>query len=235
MVRGLDHPGLTGLQIDRAVNVDALTPARLLDREFLLARRPAAGGPRGMGWMYRVREQHDFVVRQGIQEIFVALDERLLLLFVELARNDTRLVILQPQTMQERDQSRAAFINEPEFLLDPGADLTGRTRQCSGYPRLQIVLLLYTQIACAAAHIGSRAFHMRADSAKPNRFLSNDSAGPAHCLAQKRQLSRPEAIRVDWPFSPVPNTHPLRAVGFPWRWAGGSLRRDGRPILLRVQ
>ena len=40
----LDHPGLPGLQIDRAVNVDALTPARLLDREFLLARRPAADG-----------------------------------------------------------------------------------------------------------------------------------------------------------------------------------------------
>src|ERR1019366_149318 len=37
--QSLDHPGLAGLQIDRAVNVDALTPARLLDREFLLARR----------------------------------------------------------------------------------------------------------------------------------------------------------------------------------------------------
>src|ERR1019366_3272053 len=44
---------LSGLQIDRAVNVDALTPARLLDRELLLARRPAAGGPRGMGWTIR--------------------------------------------------------------------------------------------------------------------------------------------------------------------------------------
>ena len=31
----LDHPGLPGLQIDRAVNVDALTPARLSDRELL--------------------------------------------------------------------------------------------------------------------------------------------------------------------------------------------------------
>src|SRR5712691_5429049 len=88
----LDHPGLAGLQIDRAVNVDALTPTRLLDRELLLARRPAAGGPRGMGWMDRVREQHGFVVAQGIQEIIVALDECLLLVFVELAWNDTRLV-----------------------------------------------------------------------------------------------------------------------------------------------
>jgi len=36
----LDHLGLAGLQINRAVNVDALPPARLLDRELLLARRP---------------------------------------------------------------------------------------------------------------------------------------------------------------------------------------------------
>src|SRR5450830_849926 len=49
--QGLDHPGLPSLQVDRAVNVDALTPARLLDRELLLARRPAADGPRGMGRM----------------------------------------------------------------------------------------------------------------------------------------------------------------------------------------
>src|ERR1700730_17915211 len=83
----------------------------------------------------------------------VALDECLLLLFVELARNDVRLVILEPQTTQKRDQSRAAFINEPEFRLDPGADLARRTRQCRAYPRLQIVLLLHTQIACAPAHI----------------------------------------------------------------------------------
>src|ERR1700731_1635777 len=37
--QGLDHLGLAGLQIDRAVNVDALTPARLFNRELLLARR----------------------------------------------------------------------------------------------------------------------------------------------------------------------------------------------------
>src|SRR3984893_9759676 len=47
--QGLDHLGLAGLQIDRAVNVDALTPTRLFNRELLLARRPAAGGPRRSG------------------------------------------------------------------------------------------------------------------------------------------------------------------------------------------
>src|ERR1035438_10591725 len=45
----LDHSGLTGLEIDRAVDVDALAPTRLLDREILLARRPATGGAAGLG------------------------------------------------------------------------------------------------------------------------------------------------------------------------------------------
>src|ERR1035441_8176519 len=40
----LDHSGLTGLEIDRAMDVDALAPTRLLNREILLARRPATGG-----------------------------------------------------------------------------------------------------------------------------------------------------------------------------------------------
>src|SRR5665811_2044893 len=151
--QGLDHSGLAGLQVDRAVNVDALTPARLLDRELLLARRPAADGPRGMGRMHGVRKQHGLVVAQGIQQLFVALNKSLLLFFVELARDDVRLVIFKTQAMQQCDQSRTAFINEPEFLLDPGADLTRRTRQRRAYPRLQIVLLLHTQIACAPAHI----------------------------------------------------------------------------------
>ena len=66
--QGLDHPGLSGLQVDRAVNVDALTPARL-DRELLLARRPAADRPRRMGRMHGVRKQHGLVVAQGIQQL----------------------------------------------------------------------------------------------------------------------------------------------------------------------
>ena len=127
----LDHPGLAGREIDRAVNIDPLAPARLFDRELLLARRPAAGRPRRMGRMHRVREQHGFVVGQGIQEIIVALDECLLLFFVEFARDDVRLVILQPQTMQKRNQSRTAFVNEAEFLFDKGADLARRARQAS--------------------------------------------------------------------------------------------------------
>ena len=105
MVRALDHPGLPGLQVDCAVNVDALTPARLLDRELLLARRPAADRSRRMGRMHGVRKQHGLVVAQGIQQLFVALNESPLLFFVELARDDIGFVIFEPQAMQQRDQS----------------------------------------------------------------------------------------------------------------------------------
>src|SRR3989304_7510820 len=45
----LDHPSLPGLEVDRAVNIDPLTPAGLFDRELLLLWRPAAGRPRRMG------------------------------------------------------------------------------------------------------------------------------------------------------------------------------------------
>lgn len=59
----------------------------------------------------------------------IALNERLLFIFVELARNDVWFVIFETQTMQKRDQSRAAFINEAEFLFDPGAKLARRVGQ----------------------------------------------------------------------------------------------------------
>ena len=69
----LDHPGSTRFQVDCAVNIDALTSARLLDRELFLLGRPAADRPRRMGRMHGVREQHGFVVAQGIQEAIIAL------------------------------------------------------------------------------------------------------------------------------------------------------------------
>ena len=59
-----------------------------------------------MGRMHGVRKQHGLVVPQGIQQLFVALNESLLLfLFVELARDDIGLVIFEAQAMQQCDQS----------------------------------------------------------------------------------------------------------------------------------
>jgi hypothetical protein len=49
---------------------------------------------------------------------FNTRDESLLLAFVELGRNDIRLVIFEAQPKQQCDQSRTAFVNRAEFPLD---------------------------------------------------------------------------------------------------------------------
>jgi hypothetical protein len=64
-----------------------------------------------------------------------------MLRFGELAGNDFRLVIFETQTMQERNQSRAAFIDAAKFLLDKGADLARRARRLCCEPSLQDVFL----------------------------------------------------------------------------------------------
>src|SRR5271168_5417582 len=144
---------LAALQIDRAVDVDALAPARLLDSELLFLGRPAAHGPRRMGRMHRVHEHRDFVVAHGIHQVFVARNERLLRFRIELARDDFGLVIFESQAMQQRDQARAAFVDEAEFLGDPGADLARRARQSRPDPGLQGLALLDAHFARAAAHL----------------------------------------------------------------------------------
>jgi hypothetical protein len=82
-----------------------------------------------MGRMHGVGEHHGLVVGQGIHEVFIARDESLLLFFVELARDNVRLVIFKTQPMQQCDQPRTAFVNETELLFDPGADVARRARQ----------------------------------------------------------------------------------------------------------
>jgi hypothetical protein len=94
-----DHPGFPGLKVNCAMNVDALTPARLLDHELVLFWRPTADWPRRMGQMHGIGEQHGLVVAQGIHELFIACDESLLQFFVKLARDDVWLVIGQTQAM----------------------------------------------------------------------------------------------------------------------------------------
>src|SRR5271156_6633343 len=103
--------------------------------------------------MHRVREQHRLVVAQGIQQLFIALNESLLLAFIELARNDIRLVIFQAQPMQQRDQSRTAFVNEAEFPLDPGTDLARRARQRRADKHLQCIFLRGAQKTRATADV----------------------------------------------------------------------------------
>jgi hypothetical protein len=111
------------------VNVYALSPARLFDHELSPLERPAANS---MGRMHGVGEHH-LVVGQGTHEIFIARDESFLLFFVELARDNVRLVIFKTQPMQQCDQPRTAFVNETELLFNPNADMARRARQrCAG-------------------------------------------------------------------------------------------------------
>src|SRR5215468_6745580 len=149
----VDHPGFPALEIDGAVNIDALAPARLFDCKLVLLGRPAADRPRRMSRMDRISEQYDLVIAQRIQNLVVVLDERLLLVFIELAGDDIGLVIFEIEAVQQRDQSRAAFVNEAEFLRDEGADLPRRARQRGSDKGFQGLFLHSTQKACAAADV----------------------------------------------------------------------------------
>src|SRR5262249_15076171 len=148
-----DHPGLPALEIDRTVNIDALAPARLFNPKFVLLERPAADRPRRMRRLDRINEQHDHDLAQKLQNPVVVLDERLLLVFIELAEDDIGLVIFEIETVQQRDQSRAAFVNEAEFLRNEGADLPRRARQRGSDKGFQGIFLHSTQKACAAAYV----------------------------------------------------------------------------------
>ena len=72
--------------------------------------------PARAGWMRGVRDHHGRVGGQGIEQFFASGDEGFRLCFVEPAGNDFRLVIFETQTMQQRNQSRVAFIDAAKFL-----------------------------------------------------------------------------------------------------------------------
>src|SRR5450631_658939 len=55
--------------------------------------------------------------------------------------------------MQQRDQPRAAFVDEAEFLGDKGPDLARGARQSGGDPGLQRLGLLGAHLARTAAHV----------------------------------------------------------------------------------
>ena len=87
-----------------------------------------------MRGMHGIHEQHRLIGAQGVHQFLVKLDERALLRLVEMARNDFGLAIFEAETMQKRDQSRAAFVFHPEFRCDPRADLTRRARRGRANP-----------------------------------------------------------------------------------------------------
>ena len=87
------------------------------------SRRAARHGPDATS----IGERHGLAAGHGIQRIVIAFDEIALLLPVELARDDLRPAICEAKAVQQRDQTRAAFLGKAEFHPDPGADLARRT------------------------------------------------------------------------------------------------------------
>src|SRR5271166_6057925 len=82
--------------------------------------------------------------------LLIRLDEGCLLLRVQLARHRLRLAMLHAKAMQQCDQARPALVCDAALPFDPGANLTGRSRQGFADPGLQFVLLLVRQPAGAA-------------------------------------------------------------------------------------
>ena len=107
-----------------------------------------------------------------------------MLRFGELAGNDFRLVIFETQTMQERNQSRAAFIDAAKFLLDKSADLARRARRLCCEPSLQDVILRGARKAHTAAHVetdqtlGPARFEEVAPACIRSKVLASDHAAP---------------------------------------------------------
>ena len=104
---------LAGLQIDGAVDIEPLTARRLLHRKGEVLAGPAAGRPHLMGRMNRIDEGDGLIGAHRVEQVLVFVDERLLFGVVEAARHGLRLAIVEVQTMQQRNQPRAA-VAQPE-------------------------------------------------------------------------------------------------------------------------
>ena len=74
-------------------------------------------------------------------------------LLIEMTRNRLGLSVFQAKAMQKRDQSRAAVVLHAQFRLNPGADLTRRTRRSLVNPNDELLLLRWARTASAAASI----------------------------------------------------------------------------------
>src|ERR1700674_4388029 len=138
-----------GLQIDRAMDVQALASGGLLDPDGHVLRRPASRRPRLMRGMHGIDKYDGFIGFEAVEKLIVAGDERLLPRFVELARHPHRLVIDDPKPVQQCDQPGVA-VTELIILPQPGPDRIRTARHPCGDKGLQSRLLLVCQLARTA-------------------------------------------------------------------------------------
>jgi hypothetical protein len=172
------------------------------------------------GWMRGVRDHHGRVGGQGIQQFFASGDEGFRLCFVEPAGNDFRLVIFETQTMQQRNQSRVAFIDAAKFLRAKGAGLARRTRQRRADPgfRLSRRQVLPSWPNLASPSIPSSSYRRR----QP-RVVSCQQREP---WRPPRRSSHCPRERAHWPVAPA-DVPPRRPA--PKRSGRRGLSGDRKP------
>ncbi len=90
------NAGLAGFQVYRTVNVHALAPARLVERNLGSLGSPTAHGPRSMGRMHRIGKHHRLIAGQTVQQSIIGLNKGLLPGLVELDRYCLRLAVFHP-------------------------------------------------------------------------------------------------------------------------------------------
>ena len=144
----LDRCRPARLEINRAVNVEALTPAGLLDGQIVLGLRPAADGTRRVRRMHSVHKQHCLVGTKRIQKVLVGFDEPLLLLHIELAPDRFRLAVFEIEPMQQGDEPCAALIDDAKFAFDISADLACRARRRKSPSGLLDCMQLICAVRC---------------------------------------------------------------------------------------
>ena len=125
--------------------------------------------------------------------------------------------------MQQRDQSRAAFVDDAEFLLDPGADLARRARQGRRDPGFQLFLLLVAHLAGAAARLETR---------QPFEAIREEQAvPPADRVVVQQQgpgdlLATPASVEQHQRIGPPRQTMRRRSVPRQGDQVGAVLRRQ---------
>jgi hypothetical protein len=96
----LQHLCLAGLKVDGTMNVQALAPGRLFDRDRSILRRPTSRGRYLMRGMDGINEHHRLVRSHGVGKLLVACDEGLLPDLIEAAWHLVRLAVVEAEAMQ---------------------------------------------------------------------------------------------------------------------------------------
>jgi hypothetical protein len=152
-----DDAGQSGLQVDRAVQVQPLAPGRYVDRATLAARQPPSSGLGLMGRMDGVHVDDRLVCIERVTQILMRVDEPLLDRRVDLVRHWFRLLPVEADAVHQLDQPGLAIV-DAEPAADELPDLDGRRRQNLHRPGAKLVELKGRQRAGSALEIEQDEF-----------------------------------------------------------------------------